>query len=89
MFRPAKRWSIGGCLALPVAVACALVLQAASFGATASPPVIVRPVGIAAVDLNGDGILDLATANFASGNASVLVGRGDGSSGPPSTTRIR
>ena len=35
--------------------------------------------GLVAVDLTGDGVLDLATANHQSNSVSVLVGVGDGS----------
>ena len=35
-------------------------------------------------DFNGDGVQDLATANFSSGNVSVLIGTGTGSFGPAS-----
>jgi hypothetical protein len=37
-----------------------------------------NPVGIVTGDFNGDGHLDLATANFGSNNVSVLLGKGDG-----------
>lgn len=37
------------------------------------------PSAIVAGDFNGDGILDLAVANFGSSNVSVLLGNGDGS----------
>ncbi len=49
-------------------------------------PVDVEAVGdgprkICTADLNGDGILDLATANVSSDNVSVLFGNGDGTMG--------
>ena len=37
-----------------------------------------RPVSAALADLNGDGRLDLVTANFNSSDVSVLLGNGDG-----------
>jgi hypothetical protein len=37
-----------------------------------------RPFGIVAADVNGDGKLDLLTANFDSKTAAVLLGNGDG-----------
>src|SRR5204863_135567 len=37
-----------------------------------------RPNAAAICDLNGDGKLDLAVANFGSNNVSVLMGNGDG-----------
>ena len=43
------------------------------FGAGSSP------TSVAVGDFNGDGIQDLAVANFVSANVSVLLGNGDGS----------
>src|SRR5262249_57124707 len=36
------------------------------------------PYSVVVADLNGDGVLDLATANLSTDNVSVLLGRGDG-----------
>src|SRR5215831_9769199 len=54
----------------------------------ATPPVTFAPAqllqvgsqstSIAVADLNGDGKLDLVTANFGSGDVSVLIGNGSG-----------
>ncbi len=37
------------------------------------------PMGMALGDFNGDGKVDLVTANWSAGNVSVLIGNGDGS----------
>jgi hypothetical protein len=53
---------------------------------TATPPFQTLPVGNnswgRAVDLNGDGTPDLVTANYTTGDLSVLLGRGDGTFAP-------
>lgn len=41
------------------------------------------PRTLAIADVNGDGTLDLATANYASNNLSVLLGNGDGTFAAP------
>lgn len=41
----------------------------------------VEPQGIVAADFNSDGIIDLATANSASNDVSILLGVGDGTFG--------
>jgi hypothetical protein len=51
------------------------------FSSTTDPPVAGvadGPLGVALGDLNGDGYLDIVTANFAAGNVSVLLGDGTG-----------
>jgi hypothetical protein len=42
------------------------------------------PRSAAVADLNGDGILDMAVANFGSNTVSVMLGKGDGTFGPKS-----
>ena len=49
-----------------------------TFGAPKSYTVGYMPFGITAADLNGDGKVDLATANWEDGTASVLLNKGDG-----------
>ncbi len=49
-----------------------------TFGAPKSYTVGYIPFGITAADLNGDGKIDLATANWKDGTASVLLNKGDG-----------
>jgi hypothetical protein len=44
-----------------------------------------QPFGITAADFNGDGHLDIATANYLDGTASVIFGNGDGSFQAPTT----
>jgi hypothetical protein len=41
-----------------------------------------EPMGIAVGDFNGDGIPDLATADYGSGEVSILLGNGDGTFQP-------
>jgi hypothetical protein len=45
-------------------------------------PDVVGPDAIAAADLNGDGKLDLVTANYGGGTVSVLLNQGNGSFAP-------
>src|SRR5207249_4632243 len=49
------------------------------FQVQAPLPVSLNPLSLVVADVNGDGRLDLATANEFSDSASVLLGRGDGS----------
>ena len=53
-----------------------------SFRLAATVPLGAGPESIAVGDLNGDGILDLVTANIESHNVSVLLGNGDGTFQP-------
>jgi hypothetical protein len=50
-------------------------------------PISAEPSQSVSADFNGDGILDLATANssFSGGNISILLGKGDGSFGTATT----
>ena len=51
---------------------------AIDFGSPASHPVGSSPLSLAFADFDGDGHPDLATANYGSGDVSVLLGNGDG-----------
>src|SRR5689334_4954351 len=74
-------------------VVLALAGLAAVPAARATPPLAFQPPRIAAVggspealavaDLDGDGRLDVATANWWEGTVSALHGAGDGSLGAP------
>jgi hypothetical protein len=46
------------------------------------------PQAVSAVDFDGDGDTDIATANYGSDNVSVLANRGDGTFGPNGSARI-
>ena len=58
--------------------AALLAGSAPSFAAARSYPAGPDPVSVAIGDLNGDGKLDLATANTTAGTVSVLLNSGDG-----------
>src|SRR3954468_10209111 len=60
----------------------------ARFSAPVEMYVSSVPFRVAAADLNGDGIPDLATADNRARRASVLLGRGDGSFRPRASVRI-
>jgi autotransporter-associated beta strand protein len=46
------------------------------------------PVSVVAVDVNGDGRLDLVTANYTAGSVSVLLGNGDGTFRAPQNLSV-
>src|SRR3982750_3886097 len=56
-------------------------VQTASFGAKTAFGAGVQPFSVAAGDFNGDGKLDLATANNNANTVSILLGNGDGTFG--------
>jgi hypothetical protein len=58
-----------------------------TFQAPVMYPVGRGPISVAAADVNGDGIADLAVANYASGTLSVLLGNADGTYQPAATYR--
>jgi PKD repeat protein len=47
-----------------------------------------RPMGLAAADLNGDGLVDLVTANYQSQNLSILFNQGNGIFGLPTSIAV-
>ena len=53
-----------------------------SFATPVSYGAGTHPWSVTAGDWNGDGKLDLATANYLSGNVSILLGNGDGTFQP-------
>src|SRR5947209_5067419 len=57
----------------------------AGFNAAVSYATGIQPIGIATADFNGDGKLDLVTANSnnsGNGTVSILLGNGNGTFGP-------
>src|SRR6266704_2040644 len=52
--------------------------QTVSFNARRDFVVETNPISVAVGDFNGDGVQDLAVANFGSNTVSVLLGNGDG-----------
>ena len=69
------RAALGVCNVL---VAMSVEAQGVSFEAARNFPVGMRPFSVATGDFNGDGVPDLAVANFNSNTVSVLLGNGDG-----------
>ena len=60
-----------------------LPLPQAGFGALQTGAAGFGPESVVATDFNGDGITDLAVANYADVSVSVLLGNGDGTFQPP------
>ena len=48
----------------------------------------VTPVNLAVGDVNGDGKIDIATANYQNDSASILLGSGDGNFSAPTTVNL-
>jgi len=63
---------------LTVVQVCSAQVLSPSFVARMDFPVGQQPVAIATGDFNGDGKLDIVTANGSSNDVSVLLGNGDG-----------
>jgi hypothetical protein len=60
-----------------------VLLQATSFAAPTNVGADAAPIYVVTADLNGDGKLDLAAADYSSNTVSVRLGAGDGTFGPP------
>ena len=67
-------------------VTVALGTGTGTLGPASSFTVGYWPQSVAAGDVNGDGKVDLVTANSYDGNVSVLLGTGTGPSEPPRIT---
>ena len=85
-------------MGLALAAASVVVAVSTAAAATSSPISFAHPKffpggrgpsSVAAADLNGDGHLDLVTANSDSNDLTVLLGNGSGGGGPPLHTRQR
>ena len=75
--------SAGRRLALLLAlVSWGRAVPAQTFGPPTDYPTGLGPFSVALGDVNGDGRLDLATANFLAGTVSVLLGTSAGAFGP-------
>jgi hypothetical protein len=72
--------SYGAATSVTRSFTVSLAKPSGSFTAAASSPFAVgtNPESVAVGDFNGDGIPDLATANWGSGNVTVLLGNGLG-----------
>jgi hypothetical protein len=57
-----------------------------TFGTPATIPVGTQPDAIVAGDFNNDGTLDLAVANYADGTVTLLLGNGDETFTPASSS---
>ncbi len=82
MTNPNKRKALvcAGLAVCSVLVAAAAAqAQDVSFIARRDFDVGRNPQSVAVGDFNGDGVPDLAVANYGSNNVSVLLGNGDGS----------
>ena len=77
-----RPWALVSLLALGAVLSLAPVAGAASFTGPTDYMVGASPVSVAVADFNGDADLDLAVANFGSGNVSVLLGGAGGTFGP-------
>src|SRR5437870_1523303 len=66
-------------------VSAPALAQTVSFNARLDFAVQTNPISVAVGDLNGDGKLDLAVANYDSTTVSVLLGNGDGTFRAPLT----
>jgi hypothetical protein len=58
------------------------------YGPPVRYPVGAQPRSVAAVDVDGDGVLDLVSANLGDGSISVLRGEGGGAFGPATSIAV-
>src|SRR5687767_2417286 len=77
-----------GCMGLLCLTAPVLLLSY-PFGNAVGLSVGLNPHGVAAADLNGDGHVDLVTANTTPNNVSVLLGNGNGTFQPQLTFPVQ
>lgn len=84
----ARRISVGAVLLAALALPAPAAAQAVAFGAPSFYPVGSEPVSIAAGDVNGDSVLDLAVANSGSRFISVLPGAVGGGFGAASSVPL-
>jgi len=71
---------------LPGAVSIWLGKGDGTFTLKSSPATGVYPQSVAIADFNGDGIPDLAVANYSDNTVTILLGKGDGTFTPVATT---
>jgi acetyl esterase/lipase len=74
--------------ATPSTIAVLRQNEDGSFGPARTFTVGANPAAVVVADLNGDGRMDVATANLESDNVSVLLGNGDGSLAPAQNYQV-
>src|SRR5262249_41413611 len=74
--------------ATPGTIAVLRQNEEGSFAAARTFTVGANPAAVVVADVNGDGRMDVATANLESDNVSVLLGNGDGSLAPAQNYQV-